>query len=571
LTPPLPRRAALALLAPAALVWIGTVANKALDPDESQHLQAAWLVGQGRVPFAEFWEHHSPLLYYLLAPLTRAFAESPAVYFAGRTLMVVTAVVALGLVYRLGRRLSTGTALAAVALLAFLPRFVELTVEVRPDGPALVFSLAAFLAIVRWQESGRPGWLWAAGLALGVAVAFTPKAVYEAPGVAAVLLAVEWRRGRDPVGRVLTGWARLAAGAAVPLLALFGGLWLHGGSAALYGFREHVLASALEFADFTKEAPVSEEGFGFLALAVVGLAIVVRREGRTLLDHPVHPAVLAPVLAATVALLLPTTPAVYRHAWLPVVAGAAVYAGHALAAALAGPRVVAALAVLIGLVGPATVSIQTAVVNRNAGQLDVVRQLLARTCQGEPVLDGTALAVFRPAAYRYRVLIRGIRKWIAEGKIPEERFVDDAREARPRVAYPDIRLKALVGPMKDFLRRHYVAMPGGLLVAGAAIRETPPGGGGRASVDLLHGETYRLTASPALRVSIDGEPVPPGLARLTAGRHEVTWTGPVGSIELTTLACAERKALGALLAPESRGTVTSRLPARAILAPPPPA
>jgi 4-amino-4-deoxy-L-arabinose transferase-like glycosyltransferase len=559
----------LALLALAALVWIGTVANKELNADESQHLQAAWLVAQGRVPFADFWEHHSPLLYYLLAPLTRVFAESPAVYFAGRTLMVTAAAPALALVYRLGRRLSAGAALAAVALLAVLPRFVELTVEVRPDAPALACSLAAILAIVRWRESGRPGWLWVAGLALGVTFGFTPKAAYQAPGVAAVVLLAEWRRGRGPLGRALAGWARLAAGAAVPLALLFGGLWLHGGAAALYGFREHVLASALEFADFTKEAPVSEEGFGFLALAVVGLALAVRREGRALLDHPLHAAVLAPVVAVTATLLLPLTPAVYRHTWLPVVAGAALYAGHALATALARPRLVAALAVLIGLVGPATISVRTAVVNGNAGQLGVMRQLLARTCPDEPVLDGTALAVFRPAAYRYRVLIRGIRKWIAEGKIPEERFVDDAREARPRVAYADTRLKALVGPMQDFLRRHYVAVPGGLLVAGAAMRETPPDGGGRLPADLLRGETYRLTASPALRVSVDGEPVLPGLVRLAAGRHDVTWTGPVGAIELAALPCAERAALRALVAPERRGTVTLRLPARAILAPPP--
>jgi 4-amino-4-deoxy-L-arabinose transferase-like glycosyltransferase len=559
----------LALPALAALVWIGAVANKALDADESQHLQAAWLVAQGRVPFAEFWEHHSPLLHYLLAPLTRIFAESPAVYFAARTLMLAAAVVALGLVYRLGRRLSAGAALAAVALLAFLPRFVALTVEVRPDGPALACSLAAILAIVRWRESGRAGWLWAAGLALGVAGAFTPKAAYQAPGFAAVVLVVEWRRGPEPVGRILAGWARFAAGAAVPLLALFGALWVHGGPAALDGFRQKVLVGALEFADFTKEAPVGEEGIGFLALAVVGLALAVRREGRALLDHPLHAAVLAPALAVTGVVLLPLTPAVYRHTWLPVVAGAAVYAGHALAVALTGPRAAAVLAVLVGLVGPATISIRTAVVDGNAGQLWVMRQLLARTCSGEPVLDGTALAIFRPAAYRYRVLIRGIRKWIAEGKIPEERLVDDARQARPRVAYKDTRLRALVGPMEDFLRRHYVAVPGGLLVAGAAIRETRPGDGGRASVDLLHGETYRLTASPTLRVSIDGEPVRPGLLRLTAGPHEVSWTGPAGSIELTTLACGERAALRALVTPESRGTVTMRPPARAILAAPP--
>ena len=253
LTSPRLRRGLLALVAvTAGLVWVGTVLDKALDPDESQHLHAAWLVGQGQAPFADFWEHHSPLLYYLLAPLTRWLAESPAVYLAGRALMGLTAAAALFLVYRLAVRLSPGAAVAAVTLLAFLPRFVEHATEVRPDVPALAAWLGALLALVRWREGVGGAWVWAAGLALGVAVAFTPKAAYGAPGIAAVLVLVEWRRGPGAPGRVLAGWARLAAGAALPVLALLGVLWLHGGGRALDGFAENVLARALDFADFTR-------------------------------------------------------------------------------------------------------------------------------------------------------------------------------------------------------------------------------------------------------------------------------------------------------------------------------
>jgi 4-amino-4-deoxy-L-arabinose transferase-like glycosyltransferase len=545
-SPPL-RRGLLALVAAAAvLVWVGTVANTALDPDESQHLHAAWLVGQGQAPFAEFWEHHSPLLYYLLAPLTRGLADSPAVYFGGRALMALTAAAALCLVYRLAVRLSPGAALAAVALLAFLPRFVQHATEVRPDVPALVAGLAALLLLVRWRETGGAGRLWAAGLALGVAVAFTPKAAYGAPGMAAVVVLAEWRGGPGALGRVLAGWARLGTGAALPVLALLGGLFLHGGWPALDGFAEDVLARSLAFADFTRQGPVTGEGVGFLALALAGLALTVSRQPRRVWGHALHGTLLPPLAATVAVLLLPATPAVYRHAWLPVLALVAVYAGCALAAAFARSRALAAVAVLVGLVGPATVSLQTALVDGNSAQLAVMRRQLARACPGEPVLDGTALYVFRPAAYRYHVLMRGIRKWIAEGAIPEERIVEDVRRARPRVAYADSRLRALVGPMADFLAQHYVPLPDGLLAAGAAVRPPPPRDGGRAEVELLLGETYRLATSPDVaegEIAIDRQPVRPGLVRLEAGRHELSWRGPVGLIQLTTLDCAERRAL----------------------------
>ena len=198
-------RAGLLLLPPALLVWAGTVLNKTLNADESQHLHAAWLVGGGAVPFAGFWEHHMPLLYYGLAPLTRWVGESPAVYPVARALMVVLAALALGLVAGLGRRLGGGAALGAVALLAFLPRFVEHASEVRPDVPALVAWLAGLLALVRWREDGAPAWLWRAGLLVGVALSFTLKTLYAAPGLALAIALAEGSRGPGGAGRT---WPR---------------------------------------------------------------------------------------------------------------------------------------------------------------------------------------------------------------------------------------------------------------------------------------------------------------------------------------------------------------------------
>src|SRR2546428_5467978 len=114
------------------------IAHARLDPDESQHLHAAWLIAQGRVPYADFWEHHMPLLSYALAPVTRWFAERPEVYFAGRAIMAVTAAATLGLVYVLGGRLGPGGGAAAIILLALQGPVLPHSVQVRPDGPALL-------------------------------------------------------------------------------------------------------------------------------------------------------------------------------------------------------------------------------------------------------------------------------------------------------------------------------------------------------------------------------------------------------------------------------------------------
>src|SRR5947209_17278988 len=172
----------LALLSLAAVVRAGLALNAALDPDESEHLHAAWLVSTGGVPFRDFWDHHAPLFFYLMAPITRWTDGDVGVYLAGRAAMALTAVASLAVVYRLGRRFSETAVRAAVLVLAFMPRVVEKTTEVRPDAPAVVAWLLAILGLVRWREEGRPRWLWLTGLMLGAAMALNLKAAYGSAG-----------------------------------------------------------------------------------------------------------------------------------------------------------------------------------------------------------------------------------------------------------------------------------------------------------------------------------------------------------------------------------------------------
>ena len=158
-------------------------------------------------------------------------------------------------------------------------------------------------------------------------------------------------------------------------------------------------------------------------------------------------------------LLLPTTPGVGVYAWLPVLAPAATYAGLALATLLdraaAGTtrlRVVAGAALVVGLVGPAAYSAKLALTGDNEGQLLTMRALLRHACPGEPVLDG-----WPSMSSSVRVPAPGLhsrdREWIATGVIAEERLVEEIRRARPRVAYPDRRLQAIL-KVAAFVDRH---------------------------------------------------------------------------------------------------------------------
>ncbi len=131
---------------------------------------------------------------------------------------------------------------------------------------------------------------------------------------------------------------------------------------------------------------------------------------------------------------------------------------------------VLALVVAVSLIVPLAV-VGVLVLPRNRGNeadLRRMRSELAYACPGEAVLDGRALAVFRPTALRYPSLVRGLRNWIEQGVIPSEVLVGDLRRARAPVGVFDSRLQ-IEGPVSAFIARHYVRQPDALLVAGAEM------------------------------------------------------------------------------------------------------
>jgi 4-amino-4-deoxy-L-arabinose transferase-like glycosyltransferase len=484
-----------------------------------------------------------------MAPITLWLAERPSVYFAARCVMVVLAALAVWLTWRLARQLSADGAVWAAVILVFLPQFAETSTETRPDVPALVAHLASLLALVRWRAGGRTAWLWAAGAWQGAALGLSIKAVFGLVGILAVVVGPPPRESRGPSrgGAVVC----FVAAMALVLGALLAGLLLFTGTDTIAGFYRDVVRDSLRFVDFGKTWPVYGSEIGVYLAATLGLLLVLRVRGLGILAHPVHGVLLLPTFTSMLVLFLPRTPAVYQHAWLPMLPVAAIYAGLALATLAEWSRrdptpwrKGLALAAIVGaVVVPLGETLIFAVRNQNAADLRLMRRELRLACPGQAVLDGTALYVFRPAAYRHGALIRGVREWVARGVIPEEAIADDMRAARAPVAHVDFRIRGMIGPVADLLRLHYVDGPDGLLVAGTEIAAGTEGG--RVVVNLLADGPYLLAFGPGLAVSVDGARVRPGWRALSPGPHELTWVGSGGTIRLTVATCPERRALEA--------------------------
>ena len=55
-----------------------------IDTDESEHLHCAWMVARGLVPFRDFWQHHSPLLWIILAPFFKLLKPTVFIFELSR-------------------------------------------------------------------------------------------------------------------------------------------------------------------------------------------------------------------------------------------------------------------------------------------------------------------------------------------------------------------------------------------------------------------------------------------------------------------------------------------------------
>ncbi len=183
--------------------WAATVR---IDVDEVTHLHCSWLVSQGLVPFRDFWQNHSPLFWYLLAPVVALF-HSPSVFILSRALAGLLFLGMLAATAWLAWKISRSRAAAAPAALIALAFGVRMeTVFLRPDQLANLLALISLLLAARLLAGNgvRLRTLaLLAGAAFGLTLSLTPKPILAAFAFPLALLIPSLENGGKQ--RVLAG------------------------------------------------------------------------------------------------------------------------------------------------------------------------------------------------------------------------------------------------------------------------------------------------------------------------------------------------------------------------------
>jgi hypothetical protein len=442
---------------------------RAWDADEFEHLQFTWLLSQGRTPYRDFFEHHTPMFHLLTAPYFDMIRDAGngtmlVAPFGLRILCTLFTALTAWVVYAMTRRAAgSGTATMAMALFLSCSFVLEKGIEIRPDSLAALLLAVVGYCIARGlcdapTVEERLGWALLAGLATGGTLMASQKGIFAVLGLFAALFVLGTRRHGRAFALIFGGVALVGAVAAtLPVL------WLFAQRGALGDFFEHnVVLVILWPRDF------AAEGWRWLALAMakdtvfvllVGLGLVLL--GRRLPRRPqtgLGTIVVFTVVASAIGfVVLPIAQRQYLFMTAPYAAMAAAVAAGWLAerwSAEGRARLVAALPVVVMAYFVFHAALALGHPDRVA--IRKLDHVLHATAPTDTVLTGWSPGVaFRRPAFYYGFPHQEVRLFIPPAMVEE--LAADLRSGRvhPALVDFDTDLQAMPKVLTDAIRDLY--------------------------------------------------------------------------------------------------------------------
>ncbi|MGH7197782.1 MAG: glycosyltransferase family 39 protein [Candidatus Omnitrophota bacterium] len=199
----------------AALIYLIWTARYSLHTDEIEHLHCAYLVSEGALPYAGFWEHHSPVLWVLLSPVLKIFPPSASIVLYSRLFCFALSGLLFGVVWGIAKLLWKERADLSMALLCFASAGILSQFSIlRPDPFMLFFSFASVYWALKGFQTRRTFDFFLSGFSYALGVSFSIKVL---PWIIVMPLAtcfMKRERGWNPLAKNLPYFLGILAGLA---------------------------------------------------------------------------------------------------------------------------------------------------------------------------------------------------------------------------------------------------------------------------------------------------------------------------------------------------------------------
>ena len=472
----------LILIAVALILRIPILLVRYFDPDEFEHLHAARNIYQGMVPYRDYFEHHTPFLHFLIAPLYLFLGDKIPLIFVARSIMLIFTCGILYLTYRLTKLLyGFDAALYATMFLSYMIMFLEKTIEIRPDLPGVTFWLLTLIFFITGISSKRRLYFLLSGVMIGGAILSTQKSLFAAVGL---FLALVWflfdrRTGFSLKERAISFlWVGLGLLIPAVITCLY---FLPQRALDDFIYRNFIMnlhwRSKFWPYDYINQA-FRQNAF-FCAFGLVGLVIATLqlRKREEVVKGSFAPAISTYMLIGGLFLM----PVPYRQYYLLFIPLLAMYCGLVSVTLVSyfrlpksrrlrkSVRVCGYMLLFFSIIAyPFNQMIAQFLtikllekprhirLNRsNEGRLNEIRFILQNTTPQDTVLDGwTGSGVFRNHAYYYYFLHGEVRNMLTSQESSKD-IVNALREKQTKIIIYDGNVQALSQEVRNYVEANY--------------------------------------------------------------------------------------------------------------------
>ncbi len=419
--------------------------------DEFEHLHAAYLLHRGQTPYLHFFEHHTPLFYYLgsaVLPLGKPdFDTIVLARYLTQSFSLLTALCCWH-----SAKLFAGKEEARAVIGLYLASLVVLSLGSRVylDNYAAPF-LVLNMSLLSYREK-KPTRLFMSGCCFGIAVLFTQKAVMAFPSIAIYLLSA-WRQKSRSVALlrvVLRDSAAFVLGGLLPIT--FTAFLL--GGAGIRGFVDdniilnfHWKARHFPFNEL-KEILAMDTLACFAAIIHTArqLTAIIKRKFRIISQD------LPMLFLLSLLMGIFVLPVVWEEYFLLLMPFILLCAAFELArcAKLYLSLVLSAL-LTVGVL----LQFWYTQRHNNAAQRLALAYVLEHTSESDVVLDGySGFGVFRLHAFPYWFLHEETQLMIPKDKLTQD-IIQSLEQKKPAIVIDDKYLKLLSSDLQAYLKIHY--------------------------------------------------------------------------------------------------------------------
>ena len=147
--------------------------------DPLEHIQASWLVSTGKIPYRDFFEHHNPLMWYILAPIVKLFEYNSFIVYISRIIAFCGYILCFLILYHIISKHLANKQIAKYTLLyIMLLPIGNVLIYIRPDIFMLMCQLLSLNFLYNYLDNNRRKDLIISYVMLSISFLFLQKSLF---------------------------------------------------------------------------------------------------------------------------------------------------------------------------------------------------------------------------------------------------------------------------------------------------------------------------------------------------------------------------------------------------------